>query len=482
MQNIYGLLLSIIYIFIILGIATLVAKFSKGASETSRKIVHILVGNWVFITPFFTELWAVILVPFTFIIFNSLSLKYNLIPAMERNDDSLGTVYYAISLFILSGAGFLLGWRILPFIGILNMAYGDGFAAIFGQKWGKKKPFSFAPKKSLVGSITVAIISFIVTFIVIIYFKDKENIHGLNLFTIIFISLLTGILSAFIELTGNKGCDNLTLPIGSGLFATLSLYFNSVGLFIYLSISAIILLFAYKMRAITVDGIVAAILTAITLYALGGPYLGASLLIFFILGSIVSKLKNNSKVRAEILQEEEGPRNWKQVICNSLPASILSWLYYINPETKIYLLLAFGVFSAAAADTFSSEIGMMNKGRVYSILSFKPVPNGLSGGVSILGLMAGILGSFILSLLAFPQFGFKGFIHITILGLLGTLLDSIIGASIQRKYMSINGELQDKKNHLNDIPAFGYVFITNNVVNLLTLSVTSIIGHLILLN
>ncbi len=482
MQNIYGLLLSIIYIFTILGIATLVANYSKGASETSRKIVHILVGNWVFITPLFTELWAVVLVPFTFIIINSLSLKYNLIPAMERNDDSLGTVYYAISLFILSGFGFLLEWKTLPFIGILTMAYGDGLAAMFGQKWGKKKPYSFAPNKSLVGSLTVAIISFIVTFIVIMYFKDKENIHGLNLFTIIFISLLTGIFSSFIELTGNKGCDNLTLPIGSGLFATLSLYFNSVGLFIYLFISVTILVFAYKMRAITVDGIVAAILTAMTLYTLGSPYLGASLLLFFILGSIISKLKNKSKIKAELLQEGEGPRNWKQVICNSLPASILAWLYYINPETKIYLLLAFGVFSAAAADTFSSEIGMMNKGRVYSILSFKPVPNGLSGGVSILGLMAGILGSFILSLLALPQFGYKGLIYMTMLGFLGTLLDSIIGASIQRKYMGINGELQDRKNHFNDIPSSGYIFITNNMVNLLTLSITSIIGHLILLN
>ncbi len=481
MQNIYGLLLSLIYIFAILGIATLFAKYSKGASETSRKIVHILVGNWVFITPFFTDLWAVLLVPFTFIIINSLSVKYKLIPAMERNDDSLGTVYYAISLFILSGAGFLIGWKTLPFIGILIMAYGDGFAPITGQKWGKKKPYSFAPQKSLVGSVTVAFISFIVTLLVIMYYSSKENIYGLNLFTIILISFLTAIFSALIELTGVKGYDNLTLPIGSGLFATLILYYNSVGLFLYLFLSVAILVFAYKMRAITADGIVAAVLTAVTLYTLGGPYLGASLLLFFILGSIISKLKNKSKLKAELIQDVEGPRNWKQVICNSLPATILVWFYFINPDTEIYLLLAFGVFSAAAADTFSSEIGMMSNGKVFSILSFKPVPNGLSGGVSILGLIAGILGSLTLSLLSLPQFGFKGLIYITILGFLGTLLDSIIGASIQRKYMGKDGELQDKHNYSRETPSSGYIFITNNTVNLLTLSITSIIGRFILL-
>src|SRR5699024_9632271 len=121
-------------------------------SETSRKLVHILVGNWVFLTPLFHDLWAVVLIPFTFIIINSLSLRYNLIKAMERDDDSLGTVYYAISLFVLSGAGFLLGWRSLPYIGILTMAYGDGLAAITGNRWGNRKLFSFAPEKTLAGS------------------------------------------------------------------------------------------------------------------------------------------------------------------------------------------------------------------------------------------------------------------------------------------------------------------------------------------
>lgn len=58
---------------------------------------------------------------------------------------------------------------------------------------------------------------------------------------------------------------------------------------------------------------------------------------------------------------------------------------YYNDYTKYISLFhpsARFPLVAAAADTFSSEIGMMNKGRVYSILSFKPVPNGLSGGVS----------------------------------------------------------------------------------------------------
>lgn len=480
MDNLAGLIWSLVYIFIILGLATLVAKFSQGASETSRKLVHILVGNWVFLTPLFTDLWAVTLVPFTFIIINSLSLRYNLISAMERNDDSLGTVYYAVSLFVLSGAGFILGWRALPYIGILTMAYGDGLAAVAGKKWGKRKPFSFAPDKSLVGSLTVFLAAFLVTSVSLYVFRDDAQAAGISIPLILFVAILTAVVSAFIELVGHKGCDNLTLPIGSALFATLSLHSASPGYFIYLFISITILLAAFRLKSITTDGMVAALLTAVTLYSLGGVWIASSLLVFFILGSIVSKIGNDVKRKAENLQEDTGARNWKQVLANSLPASVLMWLYFISPDNSVFLLLSFAVFSAAASDTFSSEIGMMSKGKVFSILTGKPLPNGVSGGVSITGLVAGLLGSILLSLLAIPEFGMKGFIAAALLGFSGSLIDSILGASIQRKYTGLEGQLQDKADPHHKLPVGGFSFITNNAVNLITLILVPLIGYILL--
>lgn len=181
MENIKIITISIIYISIIIGIATAITRLDRGASEKSRKFVHILLGNWVFFTPFFTELWAIIIVPLVFIFVNSLSIKYKLISAIERNDDSLGTVYYAISMFVLAGAGFILKWPILPFIGILTMAYGDGLATIVGQKWGKRKPFSFAPEKTIAGSMTVGLVSFFVTLVVLFIYQGRGNINTATL-------------------------------------------------------------------------------------------------------------------------------------------------------------------------------------------------------------------------------------------------------------------------------------------------------------
>lgn len=477
MQNLLGLGLSMAYIFLVLGIATWVSKVSKGASETSRKLVHILVGNWVFITPLFTELWAVLFVPFTFIILNSLSLKYKIFSAMERNDDSLGTVYYAISMFLLFGAGFITGWKTLPFIGLLTMAYGDGFAAVIGKKWGKRHPFTFAREKSLAGTATVFALAFLVTLVSLLVLGPTQTASMPGIPVVILISLLTALLSAVTELTGKKGCDNLSLPVLSGLFATLCLVFGDPGFYTYLLIATGILVVAYKLKSITMDGIVAAILTAGTLYALGGIWLGAALLVFFILGSAISKLQNENKRNAKSLHEKEGARTYKQVLANSLPACLLVWFSFLFQEQRFFLLLAFAVFSGAASDTFSSEIGMLGNGRVFNILTGKPIARGLSGGVSWLGILAGITGSLLLSTLAIPQFGLPGMFFVVVLGFVGSILDSVLGSAIQRKYKGLNGLLQERANYLGEKPHQGFQLISNNAVNLLSLTLTSLLGH-----
>lgn len=322
----------------------------------------------------------------------------------------------------------------------------------------------------------VGIAAFIITVSSIFAFQGTGNLQSTSAAMVILIGLLTAIVSIFIELTGEKGCDNLTLPVGSGLFATLLLQFASVGFFVYLIITVIILITAYRFGSLTPDGIVAAFLTAVTLFTLGGPWLGISLLVFFILGSFISKLSNEEKQKAESLHEDSGARNWVQVVCNSLPACILVWIGYIYPGGKFISLLGFAVFAAAAADTFSSEIGMLSKGKVFNILTGKPMPRGLSGGVSWIGLFAGLVGSTLLSLFALPEFGLKGMLFITLLGFLGSIFDSIIGILLQSQYVGEQGQLQDKAT--DEKPIKGLRLITNNAVNLVSLSLVILSGHM----
>ncbi|UTC65290.1 hypothetical protein E4O00_03915 [Treponema sp. OMZ 788] len=43
----------------------------------------------------------------------------------------------------------------------------------------------------------------------------------MSLFSIVLIALCTAFFSAFVEISGKNGADNLSLPIGSALFASL---------------------------------------------------------------------------------------------------------------------------------------------------------------------------------------------------------------------------------------------------------------------
>jgi uncharacterized protein (TIGR00297 family) len=474
-DNVIGLLISFAFVFAVLGAATLIARFTKGASENSRKFVHIIVGNWVFILLYFDQLWAAILVPFSFIIVNYLSTKYKIFKAMERDDESYGTVYYAISLTFLTLLGFLLKWPVLPFIGVLTMAYGDGFAAIVGKKWGKRKPFAFAQDKSIEGSLTVVFFSFLITALALYFFNGKQNMATQSLWTILAIAVLTGFFSAFIELTGKNGCDNLTLPIGSAVFATLLFQYGHLYLFLYMVFALAVLLLAYKAKAITVSGIATALLVALTLYSFIGPWVALALIAFFLLGSIASKIKNTSKIVAEQRQEKGGARTWKQVIANSFPALVLAWLFKFFPTQDYFILLSFAVFAAAAADTISSEIGMLSSQKAFHILTWKEFPKGLSGGVTLLGIFAGIMGSLLISLFVLIDYSFKELVFVFILGVLGTIIDSILGASLQRKYRNDSGDLVEEKTQ-SEKPTMGLKFISNNAVNFFTLNLVTIVG------
>lgn len=479
MRNIYGVIISYIYILLVLGLVSLYAKKQKGDPEIPRKLIHILVGNWVFLTPIFTAWWALAIVPLNSLLVNTLNRKYRFIPAMERQDDGFGTIYYAISMLILTSAAFFLKWPTLSFVGLLIMVYGDGLAAIVGKRWGKRRPFPFAPEKTLLGSAVVTGLAFVITLVCLLVFQGQGALRAADTPTVLLIALFTAALSGFIELTGKEGCDNLSLPVGAGLFATLCLQFGETGLYVFLLMCLVILWLALRWQVITATGAVAALLSGQTLYALGGAWLGASLLAFFLIGSVASKLKNNQKKAAEALQVPGSARSWKQVLSNSLPAGVLVWLAYGLGDHRL-ILPAFAVFAAAAADTLSSEYGMLSNGQVFSIINGKPLPRGLSGGVTWIGLMAGIMGSGMLSLFALPQFGIKGFILCGLLGFVGTLIDSLLGALLQAKYEGPDGRIQEVPVHEGDPVLSGFPLVTNSAVNLITLSVVAALGVLLL--
>ena len=206
MKNLAGIILSYVFIAIII----IAAKFfEKAGKEASRKFIHIMLSNWWFLAMYFFDnvIWASI-VPLSFVVINYISYKKDLIKVMEREDsekNGLGTVYYAISLFLISI--FTFGIIKNPAVGlcaILIMGYGDGLAAIIGRSI-KSMPYKIGKtKKTLAGSATMLFISF---FIVAIFLASISSPMWLLK------SILLAISVTVIEAVSIKGTDNITVPI-----------------------------------------------------------------------------------------------------------------------------------------------------------------------------------------------------------------------------------------------------------------------------
>ncbi|WP_147590136.1 diacylglycerol/polyprenol kinase family protein [Clostridium polynesiense] len=210
MNNIIGIAVSILFVFLIIGASTILTKKNIINGELSRKFIHIGVANWWIIAMIFFDspLYACI-VPGIFVVINYISYKKNVFKVMERDGSrrDLGTVYYAISLFILSLITFRQGSApYIGAIGILIMGYGDGLAAIVGGCLGKREIKLEGSTKTLEGTFTMFLVSFIVSFIIL------YNYHPFSLITV---SLVLGAAAALLELFTPEGFDNITVPLGT---------------------------------------------------------------------------------------------------------------------------------------------------------------------------------------------------------------------------------------------------------------------------
>ena len=204
----YGFLFAVI-----LGAGALYKIFDL-RPEVSRKIIHISICfTWIVIYEFFANSWQCLVMPISFIIINALSLKYHFFKGMEREGEKStpGTVYYAIAITLLFASALIWPETLIPGgVATFCLSFGDGFAAIFGEFFGKKSP-KITKNKSLVGSLACFVVSVIGIYILSIFVPVSLELYEI---------LIIGLATAVFELVG-FGLDNFTITIGVMLLATL---------------------------------------------------------------------------------------------------------------------------------------------------------------------------------------------------------------------------------------------------------------------
>jgi uncharacterized protein (TIGR00297 family) len=245
-------------------------------------------------------------------------------------------------------------------------------------------------------------------------------------------------------------------------------------LFIGFLLAIIIAVLAWRAGSLSRSGAWAAILTGGLIFGLGGLPWAILLLTFFISSSALSRAFSKRKAALAEKFSKGSRRDWGQVLANGGLGALLAVGYSIRPHPE-WLWLAFvGAMAAVNADTWSTELGVLSAVSPRMITTGKKVERGTSGGITVTGTLAAVGGAALIGIAAIifaPASNWLSRLGIIILaGLVGSLFDSVLGATIQAIYWcpTCSKETERHPHHLCGTQTNlvrGLSWINNDMVN-----------------
>ncbi|MBW4552954.1 MAG: SEC59/DGK1/VTE5 family protein [Aphanocapsa sp. GSE-SYN-MK-11-07L] len=199
-----------IWLGIVVLAAELVNRYTKLGVEISRKIVHIGTGQVILLAWWFgIPAWIGVAASAFFCVLTLISYRYPILPSVSGvGRKSWGTFFYALSIGTLIACFWTQNLPEYAAIGVLIMTWGDGLAALVGQKFGCHTYTIWSIAKSWEGSIAMAIASALVTSSILFYVQG-------NLWQTWVIAIVVALVATGLEAFSKFGIDNLTVPLAS---------------------------------------------------------------------------------------------------------------------------------------------------------------------------------------------------------------------------------------------------------------------------
>lgn len=212
------------------------------------------------------------------------------------------------------------------------------------------------------------------------------------------------------------------------------------GIFVY-GLILLASLIAIISQKIDVPGGIAGGATTCLLYAttnLFGVFMIGS---FFVLGTLASLYRIRYKTNLNLAEARNSKRGWKNVLSNSGSAALFALIDVVFPELIQVEFIIASCFATALSDTFSSEMGNVTGRNYFSILTLRSGKRGVDGVVSWQGFGWGLVGSSIIGALYWVFFSLiVNAASILLIGFFGNVLDSVLGATLQKKkYLGNHG-------------------------------------------
>lgn len=239
-------------------------------------------------------------------------------------------------------------------------------------------------------------------------------------------------------------------------------------------VTCLVALAGYRLRSLTRSGAVLTVVTG-TVIGYGFGWFGLYLLgVFFSTSSLASKYRARDKIRVDDIVEKSGPRDFMQVLANG-GVGIVTALGMVIVPNDAWLYAYIVSIAAATSDTWGSEFGVLAKRRPRSVLTFREVEPGTSGGVSAFGTLMSIAGATLIVLAALPflQTEVGTLFLLIVLGMSGSVVDTLLGATVQRKYRCLTcRKMTEKKWHHGQATVYvsGWRFLGNDAVNFLAIA------------
>ncbi len=164
-------------------------------------------------------------------------------------------------------------------------------------------------------------------------------------------------------------------------------------------------------------------------------------MLIFAIGSFIATRAWFSRKRELAAQEgRAGERGVSNVVYAGLIGVAIAIASAANVNFNIAGFNFFELFAISFAvtnsDTFASEIGAIDS-KTRLITTLKRVAPGTNGGISLTGTVAAVLGAVIIGIsftyLAYDSFRLDHVILVSSLGFMGNLVDSLLGATLERK-------------------------------------------------
>jgi uncharacterized protein (TIGR00297 family) len=429
-------------------------------SELLRKTVHVSMGAFAvllrFLTPGQAALCACVALGFNLFVLHRLTRRSLLRHDEKARGYSLGIVLYpaaVLALIVVFRNRLELAAAVWGLI-----AFGDGMAGVFGVTLrGPKLPWN--PGKTWAGFAAfvlwgTAASSFLLrftqqgaldgpkTWIGPSFLAVGEHGPAFEPTLLIAGCLSAAILAGLAESLRTGIDDNILVPLVGGAalygatlvdpqrladFSPTLMHDAAIGA----AINAVLAIAAYLARGVDLSGALCGWSLGVGLYALSGWRGFALLFVFFVLGTACTKIGYTKKSILGIAQEKGGRRGARNAIANTGAGVLFAFLAVATPHPALFALAFTAAFATAAADTVSSEIGQAFGRTTYLITSFKRVPAGTDGAVSLEGTLAGIVASTIPAAFAAATalISWHGAAVVVVAAFIGTTLESYLGAT-----------------------------------------------------